>query len=182
MTRFFNRLISTLIVLVLIVALLPLSVGAIGTSADTEVTDRWPTDMDRSIFKNMDGQKRAILNSPTSVVVKGVRYYVSTNGNDSNNGLTPETAWATLAKVNAANDDGTLHAGDGVFFQRGGLWRGGLRCAFGVTYSAYGTGEKPKHSVALIYPTIIFLTADTAGAVIIITTLLGAPRIMRATQ
>jgi hypothetical protein len=54
--------------------------------------------------------------------------------------LIPETAWATLDKVNSA----TLKVGDGVYFERGGLWRGQLWAQEGVLYSAYGEGEKPK--------------------------------------
>lgn len=34
-------------------------------------------------------------------------------------------------------------AGDTVLFERGGVWRGGLATRDGVTYSAYGSGEKP---------------------------------------
>ena len=47
----------------------------------------------------------------------------------------------TVEKVNAAN----LKSGDGVFFERGGLWRNvPILTRNGVTYSAYGTGEKPR--------------------------------------
>lgn len=115
------------------------------SSAGTfKVTQRWPTDADKSILNKAEEKKQEILNSPTSVTVKGTKYYVSNNGDDNNTGLTPENAWATLKRVNDANYSGMLHPGDGVFFERGGLWRGELRCANGVTYSAYGTGEKPK--------------------------------------
>ena len=67
-------------------------------------------------------------------------YYVSNNGSDSNNGKTPETAWATLSKVSSAN----LKDGDYVCFERGGIVRGKLTAKKGVTYTAYGTGDKPK--------------------------------------
>lgn len=46
--------------------------------------------------------------------------------------------------VNHAGKNGRLKSGDAVFFERGGLWRGYLDCAEGVTYSAYGQGEKPR--------------------------------------
>lgn len=108
------------------------------------VTYRWPLDSDKAILQNEEDKKAEVLNSPTSITVTGKKYYVSNTGNDNNNGLTPTTAWATLQKVNAVKDDGTLRAGDGVFFERGDLWRGMLQCAYGVTYSAYGTGEKPR--------------------------------------
>ena len=66
-------------------------------------------------------------------------YYVSPNGNDSNNGRTPATAWKTLSKVSNAS----LPKGSYVCFERGGLWRGTLNAKAGVTYTAYGEGAKP---------------------------------------
>ncbi len=76
----------------------------------------------------------------TDVSVKGVSYYVSAEGNDLNDGKTPETAWKTLSKVSSAN----LSEGDGVFFRRGDIFRGTVTAKAGVTYSAYGEGEKPR--------------------------------------
>ena len=67
-------------------------------------------------------------------------YYVSNNGSDSNNGKSPETAWATLEKVTNAN----LPRGSYVCFERGGVFRGKMTAKAGVTYTAYGEGEKPK--------------------------------------
>ena len=67
-------------------------------------------------------------------------YYVSPNGSDSNNGTSPATAWKTLNKVNNAR----LSRGTYVCFERGGLWRGNITAQAGVTYTAYGTGDKPK--------------------------------------
>ncbi len=73
--------------------------------------------------------------------IRGTKYYVSPNGNDSNSGTSPEQAWKTLARVNA----GPLKSGDAVLFERGGVYRGQITAKFeGVTYSAYGTGDKPK--------------------------------------
>ena len=85
-----------------------------------------------------------IYNIPTSVEVKGTKYYVSfSTGNDNNDGLSPETAWKTVGKVNGFKD---FKLGDGVFFKRGDTWRidGYLSVQNGVTYSAYGSGAKPK--------------------------------------
>lgn len=68
-------------------------------------------------------------------------YYVSNSGNNSNNGLTQGTAWATLAKVNSF----TFSANDRVLFQRGGTFFGSLIInRNNLTYTAYGTGAKPK--------------------------------------
>lgn len=67
----------------------------------------------------------------------GTVYYVSNNGDDNSDGKTPETAKATSAGLTA------LKSGDVVLFERGGLWRQQLKTVSGVTYSAYGEGEKP---------------------------------------
>ncbi|HPD16368.1 MAG TPA: hypothetical protein PLE19_15550 [Planctomycetota bacterium] len=68
----------------------------------------------------------------------------ATRGRDGQDGLTPETAWQSLEKVNAA----PLRAGDRVLFRRGETWRGQLVPRSGdatgpVTYAAYGEGPKP---------------------------------------
>ena len=83
-----------------------------------------------------------IKNTPTTVEVSGTKYYVAADGNDENDGLTPETAWKTVARVNNQN----YLYGDGVFFKRGDSWRQtyALKAKNGVTYSAYGEGPKPK--------------------------------------
>ena len=80
-----------------------------------------------------------IENSPTEVSVSGTKYYVSSSGNDTADGKSPETAWATLTKVNSFK----FNEGDGVFFKRGDKFNGALTIKNGVTYSAYGTGKKP---------------------------------------
>ena len=67
-------------------------------------------------------------------------YYVSTNGNDAANGLTPATAWATLSKINSA----VYAAGDSILFERGGEWYGSITVPrAGLYYGAYGSGAKP---------------------------------------
>ena len=71
--------------------------------------------------------------------IPGTCYYVSENGNDACNGKTPETAIQTLDRVASLS----LKAGDAVLFKRGDLFRGRIVAVTGVTYSAYGCGEKP---------------------------------------
>ncbi len=132
---------------------------------------REKTEADRIVLNAADEVRDSIINSPTDIEYTGTAYYVSKNGDDSNDGLTPETAWATLDKVNSAyivnahsedsrwdnvqfpefiwasqnrNECAQLKAGDAVLFERGGLWRGVLRAVSGVTYSAYGEGAKPQ--------------------------------------
>lgn len=107
------------------------------------------TNWDDPLLADAKAARDAILHSPTTITkgeqfvlgetYTGNAYYVSNAGNDNRNGLSPETAWATLSKVEKAN----LQYGDAVFFERGGVWQGHLFMQYGVTYSAYGEGEKP---------------------------------------
>lgn len=101
--------------------------------------------------------RKKILNTQTTIVkgdtyipgktYTGKAYYVSNNGNDENDGLSPETAWATLERVNMsiARDEVPIESGDAIFFERGGFWRGHIMIwwAKDITVSAYGKGEKP---------------------------------------
>ena len=85
-------------------------------------------------------RKNEILNTADRLKISGTTYYVANSGNDGNDGLTPSTAWKTLDKVSSAE----LKAGDGVLFKRGDLFRGKVMTKSGVTYGAFGDGEKPK--------------------------------------
>ena len=105
------------------------------------ISERYATAQDKAILDKAKERKNTIMSSSTDVNITGTSYYVANDGNDNNNGLTPETAWATMDKVDSAN----LKNGDGVFFKRGDLWRiQPIICKDGVTYSAYGEGEKPR--------------------------------------
>ncbi len=85
-------------------------------------------------------KKQAVLQAQDSITVTGTVYYVSNVGNDENDGRSPQTPWKTLSKVSNAN----LKRGDAVLFRRGDLFRGKVYAKSGVTYAAYGSGEKPK--------------------------------------
>ncbi|MBR5308303.1 MAG: S-layer homology domain-containing protein [Clostridia bacterium] len=95
-----------------------------------------------SVRANAEKLKEEIVNAPTSVNVTGTKYYVSADGDDKNDGLTPETAWKTTTRVSGA----ALNPGDGVFFRRGDVFRTDsvILTKKGVTYSAYGEGRKPE--------------------------------------
>ncbi len=55
-----------------------------------------------------------------NVALASVTYYVSSfGGNDANDGLSPQTAFRTIAQVNSLN----LQAGDAVLFKCGDVWR-----------------------------------------------------------
>jgi len=85
-------------------------------------------------------KKEYIMSTPNIEIPTGaVVYYVSPNGDDANDGRTPDTAWQTLSRVNGTE----FSAGSYVLFERGGIWRGQISAKAGVTYSAYGEGAKP---------------------------------------
>ena len=84
-----------------------------------------------------------IRNTKSDITVTGTTYYVSSSdGDDNNDGLSPEKPWKTLQKV--TRSENILKAGDAVLFKRGDLWRERVTFCGGVTYSAYGEGEKPR--------------------------------------
>lgn len=92
------------------------------------------------IEEKAENLKNKILSLPDSKNFEGNVYYVSAEGNDENDGLTPESAWKTLEKVSSFD----FCAGDSVCFRRGDLFRGFVKTRAGVKYCAYGEGEKPK--------------------------------------
>ncbi len=98
--------------------------------------------VEKAINAQKDKRIAEIHNTPTTLTAQEGKksYYVSEDGNDSNDGLSPEKAWKTLEKVSNA----TLKAGDIVYFKRGDTFRGQLLTKYGVTYSAYGEGAKPN--------------------------------------
>ncbi len=85
-------------------------------------------------------RKQEILHTKDELKISGVTYYVSSSGNDTADGKSPATAWKSLNRVSAAY----LNPGDGVLFNRGDLFRGTVMTKPGVSYGAYGEGEKPK--------------------------------------
>jgi len=107
-----------------------------------------------------DARIADIRATPNEAVPAGSEvYYLSNVGDDAQDGRTPATAWRTISRLNRATD---IRPGSFVLFERGGTWRtsldladhpaekpyfgyaGGLRALKGVTYSAYGTGPKPR--------------------------------------
>lgn len=90
--------------------------------------------------KLCEKRKKEIIEAPDTLKVKGTTYYVSADGDDNSDGKTPDTAWKTLDRVNKS----WLCEGDGVLFRRGDLFRGEVYTRAGVSYGAYGEGEKPK--------------------------------------
>ena len=84
-----------------------------------------------------------IVNSKSEYPTTGRVYYVSPNGDNANDGLSPEKPWKNLENASGIKGMKLMSEGDTVLFERGGEWRGIMNCLPGVTYSAYGTGPKP---------------------------------------
>lgn len=107
----------------------------------TEVAfPRINTDLDEEILAKTEERVQAIRETKTDIEIGGTAYYVSSDGNDANSGLSPEAPWKTISKLNTVD----FHSGDAVLFKRGDIWRGEcLELKAGVTYSAYGEGDKP---------------------------------------
>ena len=110
-----------------------------------------------AVFARADERRAAILSGETAIVkgdeyimgetYSGAAYYVSNHGSDENDGLSPETPFATMAPFHGEGRI-ELRYGDAVFFERGCVWRalevpGEVRDVKGLTLSAYGTGDKP---------------------------------------
>ena len=104
------------------------------------VTGKAAVDYADGLQRKADAMKAAVLSAKSDyAAAKGTRYYVSAAGNDQADGRSPETAIRTLSAVGKL----ALKPGDAVLFRRGDLFRGRIRAASGVTYSAYGEGAKP---------------------------------------
>ncbi len=69
-------------------------------------------------------------------------WYISQNGSDSNSGSSPENAWKSTVGYQKHLDE--IKPGEAVLFERGGIYRGWVPVLDGVSYGAYGIGDKPK--------------------------------------
>lgn len=92
-----------------------------------------------------DALRAKILNAPNTeeiYEIKGTKYYVSVDGDDKNDGKSPENAIKTLAGINALD----LKQGDAVLFKRGDTFRFAAEILppDGITYGSYGEGVKPQ--------------------------------------
>ncbi len=134
------------------------------------------TESDREYYEKMLVDRIAEIKNASAEVTPeqikargGTCWYVSSiNGDDKNDGLSPETPFKTLNglyKRKIASSDGDIishktKAGDGVFFERGSVFYpevhhnnmvSNLQGVAGVDYGAYGEGEKPLFTCALDY-------------------------------
>jgi len=92
------------------------------------------------IDKLAEAKKNNIRNTESDFATNGKLYYVSENGNDNNDGLSPATALKTLEKASELQ----LCEGDVILLERGSFFRGHLNISTEhITVSAYGKGPKP---------------------------------------
>ncbi len=77
-------------------------------------------------------------------------YYVAKDGSDLNDGLSPNTPWRTIGKVNSELNGGVVNIGDDIYFKRGDTWsdstlypRLGGNVSDEMIFGAYGSGPKP---------------------------------------
>ncbi len=144
-----KKFIAILLVAVTILPLslfAPVSVCAESGDADEYFFEEASIKLINKYNAEIDALIEEIKNSPTEVEVTGTKYYVSSStGDDKNDGLTPETAWKTINKINENYEKFKEAENVGVFLKRGDSWRisSPLRVS-GFTLSAYGSGAKPK--------------------------------------
>ncbi len=81
-----------------------------------------------------------------NVVVDPQAYYIdAVNGNDANDGKTPQSAWETLNKLNTV----TINAGNKILFRTGQRWQGSLEIKNSgttdnpIVIGSYGEGAAP---------------------------------------
>ncbi len=137
---------------ILVLAVL-FSLAACGKTATPDTAAENPRIQE--ILSAAEARKQAILSSETAIVKSdtyimgetytGTAYYISNSGDDKNNGRSPETPFATVEPLRNIE----MQFGDAIFFERGGLWRSceipvDVLWTEGITYSAYGQGEKPR--------------------------------------
>lgn len=94
----------------------------------------------KEIDKKADALLKSIEDAPDTLKANGGKtYYISADGSDKNDGLTPETAKRDYMALKTF-----LAEGDLVLFRRGDLFRGQIKLVSGVSYGAYGEGIKPR--------------------------------------
>lgn len=91
--------------------------------------------------REAEAMKNRILTAASQPFSGSTTYYVSENGKDDFDGLSPNTP-VTFGKI---AEQVELHPGDAVLFERGSVFRIGemLWLKPAVHYGAYGVGEKP---------------------------------------
>ena len=92
--------------------------------------------------KEADALRTKILSSSDTLKITGTTYYFSPGGDDDNDGTSPTRPLRSLDMLERME----LKAGDGVLLERGSVFRisSTVRLVSGVSYGAYGKGDKPQ--------------------------------------
>ncbi len=121
------------------------------SSANPEMFVAEPSAVELEYLQMADNARTAFYGDTTaSSQVTGRIYYVSAQGSDKNDGLSPERAWATPQYALSQK----LLPGDAVLLRRGDVWtiqpsekegltESALVIPEGVTLGAWGEGERP---------------------------------------
>lgn len=123
-----------------------------------EISDADDAALD-AVYNEAAAKADSIINCDDGITpsdIKGTAYYISSiNGDDSNDGKSPDRPWKTFTGLWKSVAGGrvtlsTLSDGDGVFLERGSEFNCNssekldyLDIVKGMTYGAYGEGEKP---------------------------------------
>lgn len=97
-----------------------------------------PTLERRHFLASLTGMLGAMVTTNTALADERPTFFISESGNDSADGLTPDTAWATIQKANAR-----LPSESVALFRRGDTFFGELSLPFGCRVGAYGVGARP---------------------------------------
>ncbi len=101
------------------------------------------------------------------VIINAQNYYVdATNGNDANNGLSPNSAWKTITTVNNNIRNNIFKDGDAVLFKRGEIFDDAAfqGTSFRInhfTIADYGSGAKPRFEGNIYQPIFFSGTGST---------------------
>ncbi len=92
------------------------------------------------VKKAADDLLKEIEEFPDTVKAKegSKTYYVANDGDDNNDGLSPEKPLKTIHAASIKTK-----SGDAVLLKRGDFWREAISGRDGVSYGAYGKGNKP---------------------------------------
>lgn len=151
-----QRFFSLWLVLTMLLGLLTGCGGTQG-APDASNTEDTLTASNEVILAEAELRKDTFYSRITDIESTGTVYYISNSGDNNNDGLSPETAWATLERAFETYWPLTrdlLKPGDIVLLERGGTWyispdeREGLtsdayNIVEGVTLGAYGEGALP---------------------------------------
>lgn len=75
---------------------------------------------------------------------RGNIYYLSNNGDDSNDGRTPKSPWKTLSKLQSEFNN-SIKSGDYILFNRGDVFRGNINVSKDdILLGSYGDESKQK--------------------------------------